>query len=32
VTAGLKWPPLMWPNAATKTRMVRPCAKATGGS
>jgi hypothetical protein len=32
VTAGLKWPPLMSPNAATKTRMVRPCAKATGGS
>jgi len=32
VTAGLKWPPLMSPNATTNTRKVRPCANATSGS
>ena len=32
VTAGLKWPPLMSPNATTNIRKVRPCANATSGS
>src|ERR671937_1914794 len=28
VTAGLKWPPEMWPTAETMTAIARPCAKA----
>jgi hypothetical protein len=29
VTAGLKWPPEMWPTAETITAIARPCANAT---